>query len=96
MIAEANSQAYAQAHHNPRTACVLTSLDVDPSTPPTRIRTDLPTEEDSPARLWRKQVCELREGPGGEGVFDRGAEDCEESHEGGGEEEAVKEDGCTG
>lgn len=35
-------------------------------------------------------MCELREGSRGAGVFDRGAEDCEEGDEGGGEKEEIE------
>lgn len=62
------------------------NVSLDPSSPPTRVRPDLTAQEDRPACLRWLALRQLRQGPRRSRFLDRGAEDCQEGHEGGREE----------
>lgn len=62
---------------------------IGPCPPSSRVRHDQPAEEDCSARIRRFALRQLRQGPCHPRFLDRRAEDCQESDEGGGEEEQV-------
>ena len=68
-------------------ASKLTLIELlDPSAAPKRVCHRLTPEEDRPTCVWRFPLRELRQGPSGTRVLDRGAEDRQEGDEGGREE----------
>lgn len=58
-------------------------MSTGPSPPPTRVLVDLQAQEDRSACLRWLALRQLRQGPRHPCLFDRGAEDCQEGHEGG-------------
>lgn len=57
----------------------FSSIASDPRPTSSRIRQHFQAEEDDSKSVWWITVFELRQGSGRACIFDRGAEDCEES-----------------